>query len=199
MIETYFGETTLQILRGHLAKREVGALVRETDAELDEELSPGDLTDAGGQGLRSAIDAAREELGDHGLPVGEVVVTDAGDLSADFVIHTHLPNWQSRFHGEKIKLERTIERALVSAIDREVKTIAFPPLGIGDRRFPGYEATAITLNTVERVVTLKDRRTDYRGAIDRVELVVATEEDFELYRSVFDAYAHRWGNQKVGT
>lgn len=199
MIETYCGQTTLQILRGQLAERDVDAVVRETDAELQRELSPGGLAEAGGTALQDAIDAAGDELGDGGLADAEVVTTDAGDLRAKAVIHTALPAWKDRFHGEKIDLEHAYENALVTAIENEWTTIAFPPLGIGERGFPGYEATVIALNTIDRVVTLKDRRTDYRGAIDRVELVVASEQDFELYQSVYDAYAHRWGDQKVGT
>ncbi len=199
MIETYCGQTTLQILRGHLPERQVDAVVRETDAELEEEFAPGDLVDAGGPALREAVADARQKLGESGLGESTALVTEAGDLQAKAVIHTTLPPWKDRFHGEKIALEKAYENALVAAIDREFKTIAFPALAIGERGFPGYEAVAIALNTVERVVTLKDRRTDYRGAIDRVELVVATKQDFQLYQEVYEAYAHRWGDQNVGT
>ena len=199
MIETYFADTTLQIVQGHLPERDVDALVRETDADLEREFAPGGLVEAGGDALRTAIGDARAQLGESGLKPGTAVVTEAGDLPSQVVIHTCLPEWKNRFHGEKIALERSYESALVAAIDRELKTIAFGPLGIGERGFPGYEATVIALNTVERVVTLKDRRTDYVGAIERVELVVASDEDFQLYRRVYEAYAHRWGDQKVGT
>lgn len=197
MIETYFGQTKLQIRRGNLSQADVGALVRETDPFLGEEFSAGDLVEGGGRAFCSAVEKARKELGDQGLATGEVVVTDAGELDAQVVVHTTLPIWKNRYHGEKIDLEKSYQNGLVAAIDRELSTVAFPALGLGARQFPGYEATVIALNTIERVVTLKDRRTDYRGAIERVEIVLATDEDFQLYRRVYGAYAHRWDDQRA--
>ena len=173
MIEIKFGDTQVIIKRGQLTEAHVDVVVREADASLAEELSPG------------------------GLAVNQAVLTDAEDLRAEKLIYTRLPNWQSRYHGEKIDLERSYQNALVAAIDGGLETVAFPPLGLGARGFPGYEATVIALNTIERVVTLKDRRTDYRGAIKRVEIIVDNDEDFELYRRVHRAYAHRWDGSGV--
>ncbi len=197
MLETYFGETKLQIRRGDLSQAKVDAVVRETDPSLGHEFGPDDLLEAGGDTVTTAVEAARKELGEQGLITGEVVVTDAGDLGAQVLVHTTLPDWKNRYHGEKIDLERSYQNAIVAAIDRDLTTIAFPALGLGTRQFPGYEATVIALNTVERVVTFKDRRTDYRGAIERVEIVLATDQDFQLYRKVYRAYAHRWDEQRA--
>ena len=199
MIEIYFGQTKLQIRRGDLTEASVDAIVRETDAGLSEELTPKTVLDAGGEALAEAVEKARAELGDEGLKPGTSVLTAGGELDVQAVIHTTLPPWKNRYHGEKIALERSYESALVAAIDAELETIAFPALAIGARQFPGHEATVIALNTIERVVTLKDRRTDYRGAVERVEIVLASDEDFELYREVYNAYAHRWSERRAAS
>jgi O-acetyl-ADP-ribose deacetylase (regulator of RNase III) len=130
--------------------------------------------------------AVVRDVEDEAIVVGEAREKEQG------VIETRVPAWRGRFYGEKVELERAYQNSLVLAIERGYKTVAMGALGVEGRGFPAYEAMAVALNTIERVVTFEERRTSYRGAVERIDLYLAEEETFEVAKKVFRAYVHRW-------
>ncbi len=81
------------------------------------------ITIRGGSSVQKALD----ELGS--LKTGEAVMTPAGDLKAEYIIHAVGP----RFQEDDIegKLRTTMRNSLVCAKEKGIKRLAFPAMGAG--------------------------------------------------------------------
>ena len=94
-METKFGNCQVQLVQGDITGENVGAIVNAANARL-----------AGGGGVDGAIHrvggpSIMEEcrkIG--GCPVGQAVLTGAGALPAQYVLHTVGPIWQDGDHNE---------------------------------------------------------------------------------------------------
>lgn len=88
-----------------------------------------------GAGFGNAISvrggpSIQEELNKLGsLSVGEAVITRAGELKSEFIIHAVGPRFQEPETEEK--LCKTIKSVLNIAENKGIKRIAFPPMGTG--------------------------------------------------------------------
>ena len=103
-------------------------------------------------------------------PVGEAVVTGAGDLTARRVIHAVGPVWRGGSGGEENALASAVLAALARAEEIGARSVAVPAISTGIFGFPVDRAAAIsassarsfaeTAKVVERVVfCLFDERT----------------------------------------
>ena len=77
---------------------------------------------------------ARKQVGP--IDVGQVAVTPAFDLDADFVFHAVGPVWLDGQHGEEKLLRQCYDNALALAVKRGCESIAFPLLSAGNHGFP---------------------------------------------------------------
>ena len=68
-----------------------------------------------------------EELGP--VATGEAVVSDAGNLKAQYIIHAVGPKFQEEDIEDK--LQRTVQSALERADEKGARRIAFPAMGAG--------------------------------------------------------------------
>ena len=73
-----------------------------------------------------------DEIGS--CPTGEAVVTEAGILKADWIIHANGPKFREE-DEEGQAPQQTVKSALARAEEKGVKRLAFPP--IGHRAVPG--------------------------------------------------------------
>lgn len=87
-----------------------------------------------------------------GLEVGDAGHTAAGDLSADWVIHTVGPNFSA---GERNRglLESCYRRSLAVADRLDAKTVAFPLISAGTYGWPLGDAIAVAIDTIGAVPT----------------------------------------------
>ena len=103
-------------------------------------------------------------------PVGEAVVTGAGDLAARWVVHAVGPVWRGGSGGEENALASAVLAALARAEEIGARSVAVPAISTGIFGFPVDRAAAIsaasarsfleTAKVVERVVfCLFDERT----------------------------------------
>ncbi|WP_299437507.1 O-acetyl-ADP-ribose deacetylase [uncultured Aquimarina sp.] len=102
----------------------------------------------------------------------EAVITTAGNLPAEYVIHTVGPVWNT---GGKIKeelLRSCYVNSLQLAMDNGVRTIAFPNISTGIYKFPKELAAKIAIETVN------DFNSD---EIEEVIFVCFDEENYKLY------------------
>jgi O-acetyl-ADP-ribose deacetylase (regulator of RNase III) len=80
------------------------------------------------------------------LPVGGAVITPAGDLAADFIIHAVLQS------AEEPVTAHTVQRALVNALRRArdlgLETVALPPLGTGAGNLDAEESAHIVVEVL---------------------------------------------------
>jgi O-acetyl-ADP-ribose deacetylase (regulator of RNase III) len=63
------------------------------------------------------------------ISVGEAVITGAGELKADYIIHAVGPRFQEP--NIEDRLYKTMQRVLHLAEEKGIKRIAFPPMGTG--------------------------------------------------------------------
>lgn len=106
---------------------------------------------------------------------GEAVVTSAGNLSADYVIHTVGPVWNG--DGEKCsKLLADCYRNVLKQAERlSVKSIAFPNISTGIYRFPKDLAGRIAVDEVRKFKSEN---------IEKVIFVCFDDENEEIYRKL---------------
>ena len=82
-----------------------------------------------------------------GCPTGEVRVTEGFRLPARFVFHAVGPVWNGGGHGEEEKLASCYRLALREAVQREIRSIAFPAISTGVYQFPLDRATRVAVRT----------------------------------------------------
>ena len=159
------------LVQGDITKQEVDAIVNAANSSL-----------LGGGGVDGAIHRAGgptileecRRLG--GCETGDAKATTAGDLPARYVIHTVGPVWRGGDHGEEDLLASCHRRSLEVAAELGCRTVAFPAISTGAFGFPIERAAAIALTTTREEL---DRNT----AIERVTLVLFSEDDLSVYRS----------------
>ncbi len=158
----------IRIIVGDLASVEADAVVRPTTTSF----APLDSTATALD--RVAADVLPTNRGpDERLGLGAAIVTAAGNLPADYLIHAAVAG-----HGPVT--EATVKRAVLSALQRasdwQFSTIALPPLGAG----PGHLVMETTAGIILRVLYgyLKEQAfpTD-------VLIVVGTDEDRIIFET----------------
>ncbi len=165
----------IEVLKGDITKIEVDAIVNAANSSL-----------MGGGGVDGAIHRAGgpailEECKkivarQGGCKTGEAVITTAGNLPADYVIHTVGPVWHGGAHAEKEKLANCYSNSLQLAEKNNCKSIAFPNISTGVYRFPKELAAKIAVETVQHFLNSSTR-------IEKVIFVCFDEENFELLKA----------------
>ncbi len=166
----------IEVVVDDLAFMESNAIVRPANSHLDPILhSLRRLEQIGGPEFIRQL-AIHDELA-----VGSAVVTGAGELGAEFVIHAVIQS-----PVEPVST-RGVGRALTSALERAdqwgLAHIAIPPLGVG----PGN----LDLTTAARIMftTLKLSMAQSRYP-NKVTIVVETEEDREVFAALLSGFAN---------
>ncbi|MDX2435745.1 MAG: macro domain-containing protein [Acidobacteriota bacterium] len=129
MVERRVGEKKLRLIDGDITEVEVDAFV--FDITEDVKLGSGfgsAIQQRGGIVIQKQLD----EIGS--CPTGEAIVTEAGILKADWIIHVNGPKF--REENEEEILRKTVSSALSLAEEKGVKTLAFSPIGTGLYQVP---------------------------------------------------------------
>lgn len=114
----------IQVRRGELADAEVEGVVRPVRADLSPvNVTSRDLVVRAG----SAVEEHLTRLGS--LPLGGAVITPAGDLACDFLIHVVVMSEDEPQTSHT--LQRALQNGLRRASDWGLGSLALPPLGIG--------------------------------------------------------------------
>jgi O-acetyl-ADP-ribose deacetylase (regulator of RNase III) len=141
MVERKIGDKKLRLVPGDITKMEVGAFV--FDITEDVRLGSGygaAIQQRGGIVIQKQLDAIGS------CPTGEAVVTEAGILDADWIIHANGPKF--REEDEEAKLRKTVRSALARAEEKGVKTLAFPPIGTGLYQVPMDLCARVMVETI---------------------------------------------------
>ena len=88
----------------------------------------------------------------HGCETGQAKITGAYDLPNDHVIHTVGPVWHGGSHGEPELLASCYRSSLALAMEKGIRTIAFPSISTGVYSYPLKEAAGIAAAAVLRFV-----------------------------------------------
>ncbi len=124
MLEKNINGSKIRLEKGDVTAMEIEAIVFYASPDL-----------LLGSGFGSAIAARggmsiQEELKAFGTAsVGEAVVTKAGRLNSDYIVHAVGPRFQEKNSEEKLRT--TMKNAIDAATAKGIKKIAFPPMGSG--------------------------------------------------------------------
>ena len=132
------------------------------DVEADAIVNAANPSLLGGGGVDGAIHAAAgpglleecRELG--GCPTGEVRITGAGDLPADFVIHAVGPVWHGGAEGEPEFLAACHRRAIALAGEHGCARVAFPAISTGVYGYPLEQAAEVALTATAAALADQD-------------------------------------------
>lgn len=175
--QVVIGTTTLTLVQGDISQQDVDAIVNAANSNL-----------MGGGGVDGAIHRAggpqileecKAYVAQHGrLPTGQAMITSGGKMKAKYVIHTVGPVWHGGDQHEDELLANAYRNSLKLAVEKGIRTIAFPSISTGAYGFPIERAARIAFDTVSRVA-------EEHGLLREVRFVVFSRQDFDVYESVF--------------
>lgn len=160
----------IKIVQGDITKEKTEAIVNAANSSL-----------LGGGGVDGAIHRAaghrllEECKGLGGCKTGEAKITKGYDLPAKYVIHTVGPVWRGGSQTESSLLQSCYKNSLQIALDKNIKSIAFPAISTGVYGYPIKEATKIAVQTVTNFL-------DHHPAIKEVRFVCFSTVDFNIYQ-----------------
>jgi O-acetyl-ADP-ribose deacetylase (regulator of RNase III) len=141
MVERKIGDKRFRMVRGDITDIEVEAFVFDIteDAKLGSGYG-GAIQQRGGIVIQKELD----ELAP--IPTGEAVVTQAGILKAEHIIHVNGPKF--REEDEEDKLTAAVRSALARAEEKGIKQLAFPPIGTGLYQVPMDLCARVMVDTI---------------------------------------------------
>lgn len=175
----------IEVRQGDITKIEVDAIVNAANSSL---LGGGGVDGAihraGGKAILDACIAIRNRQG--GCQTGEAVITTAGDLPSQYVIHTVGPVWRGGEQDETNLLQSCYINSLNLAEANNIQTIAFPNISTGIYRFPKQKAAKIAIEAVRSYQSrgLGMPNGNRHTSIKNVIFVCFDKENFEIYQSL---------------
>ena len=137
----------IRVIKGDITKVSADAIVNAANSSL-----------LGGGGVDGAIhraggpeilEACREIIARQGgCKTGEAVITTAGRLPAEFVIHTVGPVWNGGSKNEKELLRNCYLNSLELAVKNNCESIAFHNISTGIYGYPKEAAAVVAVKTV---------------------------------------------------
>lgn len=164
-------KVTITIVKDNLLTLSVNALVNATDPNLS---LPPEMAEKGGAVLQNQC----REIG--WCDVGAAVITDAGNLPFDKIIHAVGPRWGEG--SERGKLALATLQSLRLAEANKLKSIALPAISTGAMGYPVENCAKVMLTQIIDFTfeDLKHLRT----------IIVCVETDVELA-----AFRHEFNQQ----
>lgn len=129
----------------------------------------GEIHRRGGPAIPAACQELRRTRYPDGLPVGEAVLTTAGNLPARFVVHTVGPIWGA--DEPAAKLLASCYRKAIELVDAEgLKSISFPAISTGAYGYPKDRAAQVASKAIAEAL-------GKAHAVRTVHLVFFTDAD----------------------
>jgi len=162
------------IKSGDITKENVCAIVNAANSSLMGGGGvDGAIHRAGGTDILESCKKIRKEKYPDGLPTGEAVATNAGNLQAKYVIHTVGPVYHQCAENCSELLASCYINALQIAAGLGCKDIAFPAISTGIYGYPKEKAASIAYDTVKGFL---ENRDDMKASF-----VFHNDEDKEMF------------------
>ena len=167
----------IELIRGDITRMEVGAVVNAANSSL---LGGGGVDGAihraGGPEILEACKQIRATSGK--CPTGQAVITTAGKMPAQRVIHTVGPIWGQQSETESDRLLANCYRnSLALAVQHKLTSVAFPNISTGVYGFPKERAAKVAIRAVTEFLSADN-------SIKQLYFVCFDEENFNLYESL---------------
>lgn len=164
----------IECIKADITTIEVDAIVNAANTSL---MGGGGVDGAihrkGGKAILDDCIKIRQRQG--GCKVGEAVITTAGNLPAQYVIHTVGPVWNGGKKAESDKLSNCYFNSLRLAEKHGVRTLAFPNISTGIYRYPKELAAQVAIKTVS----------NYQSeSLEKVIFVCFDQQNFEIYHNL---------------
>ncbi|MEU1595766.1 O-acetyl-ADP-ribose deacetylase [Streptomyces sp. NPDC005708] len=145
--------TGLTLVLGDITRQSADAIVNAANSSL---LGGGGVDGAihrrGGPAILEECRALRASHYGKGLPTGQAVATTAGELDAQWVIHTVGPVWSATEDRSEL-LASCYRESLRVADTLGARTVAFPAVSTGVYGWPLDDGARIAVETVRSVAT----------------------------------------------
>jgi O-acetyl-ADP-ribose deacetylase (regulator of RNase III) len=175
-MHTKIGETTLRIVVGDIADQDTDAVVTAAHPRLNKGSgTDGAIHTKGGPRIFEEC----ERIG--GCPIGDAVITNAGNLKARRVIHAVGPVWQGGGEHEPELLASAYRRSLQVAAENGLRSISFPSISTGAFVYPLRLAAPLALETIIRFL-----ETEPHDLVE-VRVVLYTRENERAFAIFEDA------------
>lgn len=173
-MEKEFNQLTIELLKGDITTLEVDGIVNAANNHL---WMGGGV--AGAIKRKGGAIIEREAVAQGPIPVGEAVVTSAGSLPAQYVIHAAGMGQDLRTDVEKIRL--STENSLKRAAEKTMSSIAFPAIGTGVGGFSAEECARIMIDAVIR-------HSQEDTSVKRVIFALFDEGSYRSFERVLSQY-----------
>jgi O-acetyl-ADP-ribose deacetylase (regulator of RNase III) len=159
---------------GDITRERADAIVNAANSSL---LGGGGVDGAihrrGGPAIIAECRELRKTSYAEGLPAGQAVATTAGDLDAQWVIHTVGPVYSAREDRSAV-LASCYAQSLRVADELGARTVAFPAVSAGIYGWPAESAARIALTTVSRTPS----------GLEEARFVLFSEDMLATFRTV---------------
>ena len=160
--------TQLELVEGDITELDVEAIVNAANEDLQLGTGvAGAIREKGGPSIQEECNRIRH------TPVGTAVITGAGDLSAQHVIHAVGPRMGEG--EEDRKLAQAVRASLALADRHGLRSIALPAISTGVFGFPVDRCARILLTEVYRYLQGGTK-------IERVVVSLWGDENFEVFK-----------------
>ncbi len=162
----------------------LGDITKQTDVEAIVNAANNSLL--GGGGVDGAIHhaAGRELLAEcrtlNGCETGEAKITSAYKLPCKYVIHTVGPIYRGGNSGEPQLLANAYKNSMKLALEKKIRTIAFPSISTGVYSYPLEEAAEIAVKTVN------DFYMEHQNEFDCIRFVLFDNRTKQAYENAIN-------------
>ncbi len=147
----------VRVVVGDITAADVDAVVNAANSSL---LGGGGVDGAihraGGPKILEQCREIRRTLFPDGLPTGEAVITAAGELPAQYVIHTVGPIYGTHRGREPELLADCYRNSLLLAVKYSLSSLAFPAISTGVYGYPRDEAAAVASQAIQEFLAGDD-------------------------------------------
>ena len=162
-IEKSFLDGRVRVVVGDITEQVVQAIVNAANSSL---MGGGGVDGAihmrGGPQILAECREIRRTTYPKGLPTGRAVLTTAGDLPADYVIHTVGPVYGQNRGQDAQLLAECYQNSLLIAREHSLTSVAFPAISTGIFGYPMDEAASVASQTISRFLSTDKELTEVR-------------------------------------
>src|SRR6185295_9524093 len=166
---------SVRVVVGDITEQDVDAIVNAANSSLMGGAGvDGAIHRVGGPAIIEACREIRQTTYPHGLPTGEAVITTAGELPAQHVIHTVGPVFGQHRGREAELMAACYRNSLALAVQNGLASIAFPAISTGAYGYPLEQASQVSSAAIAKFL-VED------STLQQIRLVFFRSQDAEIF------------------